>query len=315
MKNLFSLILFSLLFPCLASAQEVTLTIDAPQTPSLLAVDDTFSVRTYVTQVFNVLRNDTRSDAELTTFEVVYDPEGILVKFNERGLDKVKYTRPENNPPGDIDQFAYRICNDAGECDTATATIYLCPEGKTGFPEMEQQLLRVDSLFRRKHPGQLVRFSTMPEHGSIEMRADSSGFTYKAHPRFTGKDVFKYDVYEPPMPVCGYTRIEGHQVEVQIMPRNKDNKPPIAVNDTVVMQAGQQKIDIKVLLNDSDPEGNLDPKILDVKNPPQGSVRYSPRSITYSPPKDYLGTVAFPYRVCDYNGACSGAKVVVLIKE
>lgn len=85
------------------------------------------------------------------------------------------------------------------------------------------------------------------------------------------------------------------------------NLPPIARDDNVKALANQNTM-ILVLLNDSDPNGSIDPTSVWIIDPPKhGSLDIHPinGSIIYRPIADYLGPDSFVYRVCDDGKHCS----------
>jgi gliding motility-associated-like protein len=84
------------------------------------------------------------------------------------------------------------------------------------------------------------------------------------------------------------------------------NLPPIARDDNVKALANQNTM-ILVLLNDSDPNGSIDPTSVWIIDPPKhGSLAIHPinGSIMYRPTEDYLGNDSFVYRVCDDGKHC-----------
>jgi gliding motility-associated-like protein len=84
------------------------------------------------------------------------------------------------------------------------------------------------------------------------------------------------------------------------------NLPPIARDDNVKALANQNTM-ILVLLNDSDPNGSIDPTSVWIIDPPKhGSMAINPinGSIMYRPTENYLGNDSFVYRVCDDGKYC-----------
>ncbi len=278
------------------------------------ALNDTFTVRTDVPQLFNILMNDyTTHGYDITHFTFVSQPQGKAVIKPDRGMDKLSYTRPAD-PTIYIDKFTYKICDSGGKCDTASAYMYMCPEGNPSFPDVVVQTLGRDSVHTFTHKDRRLRLSYMPKHGSVKMAADSSSFLYTPAKQFTGADTLKYDVYEERNKVCGCIRTEGRNVLLQVLPPDNENKPPVAVTDEVTI-VGPKKTEIMVLANDYDPEGNLHHRILLLESPQTAKISYTPRSITYTPPTGFEGNVRLTYSVCDYNGACSIGEVKIKVKK
>jgi hypothetical protein len=92
------------------------------------------------------------------------------------------------------------------------------------------------------------------------------------------------------------------------------NHPPNAVNDTATTQTGR-RVDIPVLANDSDPDG--DPITI---RPPLGSPQHGTVSlrnngtvVRYRPAQGFAGSDSFGYTVCDSHNACSTTTVAVTV--
>lgn len=285
---------------------------DVDSKPPFAAINDTFTVRTDGTQLFNILRNDNTDTFDVFNFTIIETAQGNASVKNDRGVDKLQYTRVDDGT--DTDQLTYQICLPTGECSTATVVIYKCPAGETGFPEVNVTTVRMNDILTFAHTGMRVRISEMPKKGEIFINVDSSGFTYSPQKDFTGGDLLKYDVYEVSSPVCGQIRLEGHNEMVQVIPSDKNNKAPIAEDDDVTIE-GSKKTEIFVLVNDSDPEGNLKKKITVETSAQHGKMRYSPQYITYTPANSFVGTEKITYSVCDYNGACDRGVVTITVKN
>ncbi len=89
--------------------------------------------------------------------------------------------------------------------------------------------------------------------------------------------------------------------------------PPDAVDDVATTDAGVA-VDIAVLGNDSDPDGDLDPTSLEVvTDPTNGTAEVLGAGIRYTPVVGFSGTDQFTYRVCDMSGLCDVATVDVTV--
>ena len=98
------------------------------------------------------------------------------------------------------------------------------------------------------------------------------------------------------------------------------NTPPIARDDNVKALMNQNTM-ILILMNDTDAEGDLDPKTVWIMTPPEhGSLSVNASgTVTYKPFDNYLGPDTFTYRVCD-NGIpcfemCDTAVVTITVVE
>jgi sugar lactone lactonase YvrE len=92
------------------------------------------------------------------------------------------------------------------------------------------------------------------------------------------------------------------------------NQPPNAVNDSA-STAMNTAVNINVVSNDTDPNGNLNPNSVTVTAPPSnGSVTNNGNGVLqYTPNNNFTGTDTFPYQVCDTNNACDTATVTVTV--
>jgi len=92
--------------------------------------------------------------------------------------------------------------------------------------------------------------------------------------------------------------------------------PPIASDDTAETVAGQA-VDIDVLANDFDPDGELDPTTVQIvpdSGPDHGIVEVDDQSgvVTYTPHAGYIGPDTFHYTVRDNNGYESNIAFVLV---
>ena len=90
------------------------------------------------------------------------------------------------------------------------------------------------------------------------------------------------------------------------------NNAPVAVADTVTLDEDEEAIQIRVLSNDSDADGD-DLSIDSVTNPDHGTVRLMAGSIFYTPDENYNGSDSFDYTVVDPSGASATETVTLTI--
>ncbi|SNR66017.1 Ig-like domain-containing protein, partial [Lutibacter flavus] len=93
------------------------------------------------------------------------------------------------------------------------------------------------------------------------------------------------------------------------------NEPPVADDDTASTDEDTPVI-INVLDGDIDLDGTIDSEsVTEVTAPTNGSISIDPDTglITYTPNDDFFGEDTFVYSVCDDDGACDTATVVVTV--
>jgi len=89
----------------------------------------------------------------------------------------------------------------------------------------------------------------------------------------------------------------------------RENRPPTA-NDDNGTTGMDTPVSIAVLANDSDPDG--DPiTIIEVTDPPHGTVGQRRESLTYTPDTGYVGPDSFRYTISDGRGGTDTATVTI----
>ena len=150
-----------------------------------------------------------------------------------------------------------------------------------------------------------VEVAIEAEHGTTAVQDDGS-ILYTSEPGFGGQDQFTYRITDPEG-LAG-----GAPVTVTV---EAVNRPPVAVADTAMTAPGIA-IDIDVLANDSDPDG--DPlTIIAFGQPSNGAVGVvvADNTIRYTPRGGFTGTDRFAYVIADDEGAQSNEVEVVIIVQ
>lgn len=92
-----------------------------------------------------------------------------------------------------------------------------------------------------------------------------------------------------------------------------ESQPPVAVADIVTTEENQP-VNISVLLNDSDPDGDLNPLSLQIISGPSSGVATvltSAAVITYTPNQNFNGVDLLYYQVCDAASNCASTSLAV----
>ncbi len=153
-----------------------------------------------------------------------------------------------------------------------------------------------------------VHVVTAPQHGKTKVSPTTGAITYTANAGFTGTDTFQYTVRDS----LGHT--SSHTtVSVRV-------NRPVAADDWTDTD-GTTPVNIAVLANDSDPDGNahIDPtqntgaSVQRISAPKHGTaVLNSDGSFTYTAVAGYTGTDSFQYTVTDDNGGVSNPATVFI---
>lgn len=281
-----------------------------------IAYDDTIIIRNALPELYNVLVNDYKGyDNNANQLSILQAPKGKISIKQTDEVDLVIYQA--NYRSDEPDAFVYQICNDDGVCDSATVHIIKCPAKVPSFPKQEIIILRAEETKEFNYFGKLIypspSIKQRPLHGQVTMSADSSLLYYQAEPGFTGLDRLRFTVYED-WDYCGLHVYETVQNHIYVLPNDEQNTKPVAVKDEILLSSAKM-VKIKPLENDYDPENTLEKRIVSISMPKKGSARYSSKTVTYMPDRDFKkGVDEMTYRICDYNGACASGKIVIKIE-
>lgn len=92
------------------------------------------------------------------------------------------------------------------------------------------------------------------------------------------------------------------------------NRPPVA-NDDSASTNEEIAVTIDAAVNDSDPDGNLDPNTATVTvGPTNGTVvNNGDGTFNYIPNANFNGNDSFTYQICDLEGECDEATVIITV--
>lgn len=151
---------------------------------------------------------------------------------------------------------------------------------------------------------------TQGTHGSVRIIDEGTLVTYQPDPDYYGPDQFTYTVDDG---LGG-----NHTATVYITVQGINDRPTL-VDDTAITDE-DTPVSIRVLNNDTDKEGPLDPaSVRRVSGPSHGRVVIDESTgvITYRPDQDWHGQDAFTYRACDTGfplpPLCATASVYITV--
>jgi hypothetical protein len=280
-----------------------------------IASDDTASTLQNTQVVIDILSNDTDPDGTLvpSTVTITSGPtHGAIDSIN--GLTgAVSYT-PTANYFG-TDTFVYQICDNNALCDTATVTITvktppIAVDDTVATPfetPITVNVLANDSDSDGTLVPGSVAIMSSPTHGTITNIDNTTGqINYAPNTGFTGTEFFTYQVCD-----------NDNQCDTATVAVSVDARllhPPIALDDSGATPRNSSVV-IDVLANDYDSDGTLAPNTALVTTPPaHGTITLiNPTSgaMTYQPSTGYSGTDQFTYQICDNDGLCDTANVVI----
>ncbi|OQB13857.1 MAG: Serine-aspartate repeat-containing protein D precursor [Firmicutes bacterium ADurb.Bin193] len=146
---------------------------------------------------------------------------------------------------------------------------------------------------------------TQGSNGSVTINADGT-VKYTPDNDFVGVDTFTYTITD------GNGGEDTATVTVTIT--DIPNNPPTAVDDSKTTEKNTP-VDISVLVNDSDPDGDTI-TVTEVTQGSNGSVTINADgTVKYTPDNDFVGVDTFTYTITDGNGGEDTATVTVTITE
>jgi hypothetical protein len=283
----------------------VTLQTPPPNRPPV-AVDDTATTAFAQSATIDVLANDTDPDRDPLVITGVTPPANGTATV---AGNAVTYT-PAAGFSG-TDRFMYSINDGRGGTSTAAVTVTVLPQPNRPPVAVDDaattasgQPVTVNVLANDSDPdGDPLTISgvTAPANGTVS--AIGGTITYTPAAGFAGTDRFTYSIDD------GRGGSATAAVTITIAP--PANQPPVAFDDTATTVT-DQPVDIAVLNNDNDPDG--DPlTIASVTSPANGTATINGTLVTYTPAFRFAGTDTFNYTISDGRGGTSTATVTVTV--
>jgi uncharacterized repeat protein (TIGR01451 family) len=259
-----------------------------------------------------VLGNDSDPDSDALITILSSGPAHGTLALNADG--GFTYT-PSTNYSG-VDSFTYRASDGLASSELATVTITVLAANDPPVAQGDNYSMPEDTILIIAAPGVLGNDSdpdgnaltsmlaTAPAHGALTFNADGS-FTYTPETNFFGVDSFTYRAND------GMTNSDIATVTITVL---GTNDPPVAQDDqyttpedTVVLVTAPG-----VLLNDSDPDGDLVTAVF-ATAPANGLLTLiSNGGFSYTPNANFNGLDTFTYRAND--GALDSGLATVTIR-
>ncbi|WP_417920850.1 Ig-like domain-containing protein, partial [Christiangramia marina] len=259
----------------------------------------------------NVLSNDFNpEDGELGIVSFTQPSNGTV---NQNQDNTLSYSPIENF--NGTDTFEYTVTN--GNCGTDTATVTVTVGAENDAPiavddsasTIEDTPVDITVLDNDSDPDGdelTVTISEAQEPANGTVTIDENGVvTYTPDENFNGTDSFDYTISD------GNGGTDTATVTVTV---GAENDAPIAVDDSA-STIEDTPVDITVLDNDSDPDGDeLTVTISEAQEPANGTVTIDENGVvTYTPDENFNGTDSFDYTISDGNGGTDTATVTVTV--
>ncbi|MFP4655233.1 MAG: Ig-like domain-containing protein [Methanohalobium sp.] len=258
----------------------------------------------------DIAGNESMADMKVTEF---IEPENGSISISEDSL--ITYT-PDVGFNAGIDTFWYKVDDIDGDWDTARVSVIVYDgynhkpdafDDYVGFdedsPPVFIHVLENDTALQDKPIS--LSLKREPLHGEVTKMEGDSAIFYKPDADYFGKDSLVYRIKD----VNGDA--DTANVFMDIYP--VDDGYPNARNDSTGTSQNSP-VDIDILINDSNLKDSIE--IYKHSEPSNGTIEINEDStITYTPDTDYLGRDEFEYQICDYDGQCDEATVVVEVRK
>lgn len=290
--------------------------IDVRENICVIALNDTVSTIVNESINLSILQNDYDYENELdSAFVIIQQPSnGSIIAEADNSI-----TYTPNLLFAGIDSFVYRVSDLGYPVCSDTAIVYITVidnnQPIVALPDMANvlvdSLLTLNILANDYDPDGQIDFSsvqiiTPPTNGQANI--ENGMLLYTPNRSYFGSDTLIYRVCDNgPIVSCDTAMVVIHINE-------KENVPPIALNDTIIVWAFEENI-FEILTNDYDTDGTLDSVSVTIVSPPhQGSITFDTlsRLMVYIPSECAFGTDTLSYLVYDNKRAASNTAIVYL---
>ncbi len=303
----------------LLSDQDTLFIIVNPVEDNPVVENDTMTIPEDTTTVnYLVIINDSDADNNLDTASISIlnaATNGISVAQVDGSID---YT--PNADFNGLDSVHYQVCDLMGNCDSAYLYIIVTPVPDTPNAIIDTLLLTqgasgsylvvindtdvdndLDTSSVTSLTASTVEGATVGNDGNGSLIID-----YSVIPGFTGWDSVQYRV-------CDATALcDTAWLYINVAA----GSPPIANPDTLLITEDTTMVSINVLLDDTDPDGNLDTSSISILvGPSIGSLgTVDGFGIQYQPMPDSNGVDTIVYQVCDSTLLCDSDTLFVIVQ-
>ena len=246
-------------------------------------------------------------DEEELFFGTMISPSNGIVTIQNNGA----YTYTPNPNFFGVDQFSYLVCDPAGACDTAS--IIMLIDSVNDAPLVNGDVLQIDEDGAMEIniaandfdiENQALSYALMGNSllGTVSLSA--SGVLY-----FTAIENL-YGTENLAISVCDAEGLcSESQLEIAINPIN--DLPVITIQPFYLDEDSEITVDLMDYSSDAEP-GQLNFTVSE--SPINGNLEFDTNGVlTFTPLANYNGSEQFPITVCDDQGGCADAFIVLTI--
>ena len=284
---------------------------DSSNTPANtvpVAVNDTASAASDTTVSIDVLQNDSDADGDTLTVTNLTQPSNGEAKL--KSDNTVEYR--SNKDFTGTDTFTYRANDGTADSNVATVTITVSDgntapvavnDTATTAPDVAVTISVLGNDSDTKGDTLSVTNLTQPSNGTAAVNGDNT-VLYTPGSGFTGVVTFTYTANDG----RGDSNVATVTVTV--------SAGPVAVDDTGAGGENAAQININVLANDTDPDGDS-LTITNLTQPSNGSVviKSTNNTVDYTPNSGFTGVDTFTYTANDGTSDSDVATVTVTVNS
>jgi hypothetical protein len=281
-----------------------------------VANPDSASATQGIAVVINLVANDTDLGGAIDPGSIALVPDsgpaGGTVQFNVPAPGQVTYTSTAQF--FGTDSFRYTVKDNVGlTSNEATVTVRVNgrPIANPDSASSAGLAVNINVLGNDTDPdGNLPLTAaslTQPAAGTgTAALQPNNTVTYTPAVGFTGAATFTYQARD------SLGALSSVAATVTVTVTATTNQPPVANPDTATTRVGTA-VNITVLANDTDAEGNLPLTVVSLTPPPNGAVvLLANNTVTYTANLGFTGTDTFTYRARDSLGGVSAPATVTV---
>ncbi len=277
-------------------------------TPPVAANDNATTTKGNAVTI-DILANDNDADGHALVVFEVGNPSSGTTSLNAD--QKVIYT-PNAGFSGS-DSFTYKVRDQESAVSSATVSVTVTnpnsvptasdDNASTAF----QTAIIIDVVANDSDADgdalTVTRIVSGPGNGSTNIES-SKTIKYTPNNGFTGSDTFTYEISDGQATATA-------QVNVSV--GSAPNQAPVAQNDNATT-AFQTPVQVDVLANDSDPDGNTLTVAAITQQPSSGTAQIANNKVTYTPNTGFSGQDVFNYQISD-GQATAEATVTITVSS